>query len=86
MLQVLTGLPKPLIVVAPKILLRHPQAVSTLQEMQPGNYFQAVLDSNVDPKNVNKVIFCSGKHYYFLEKERESKGVKDCAIIRLEVM
>lgn len=81
----MTQLPKPLIVVGPKILLRHPSAVSSLQEMQPGSHFQTVLDSNANPKNVTKLIFCSGKHYYLLERERESRKFENCAIIRLEV-
>ena len=77
---------KPLIVIAPKGMLRHPSCVSSLHEMAPGTTFIPVLeDPEVDPKSASKVVFVSGKHYYTLQKERESRGVKDMAIIRLEV-
>lgn len=85
--QMLRNYRKPLIVAAPKGLLRHPQAVSSLSEMAPGTYFQPILpDSNVDPKFVKKVIFVSGKHYYTLAKERADRGRNDVAIVRLEVI
>lgn len=77
---------KPLIVVAPKILLRLPEATSTLAEMAPGSTFQPVLgDPVVSPKNVTKVVFCSGKHYYTLAKERENLKLQSVALVRLEV-
>lgn len=78
---------KPLIVVSPKILLRFPAAVSTLQEMAPGTTFKPVIgDSSVDPKNVKRVVFCCGKHFYALLKQRESLEAKkrEFAIIRIE--
>lgn len=82
----LTKLPKPLIVVGPKILLRHPQAVSSLLDIQPGSHFQSVLDNNnANLQNATKLIFCSGKHYYFLQKEKEARKIDDVAIIRIEV-
>jgi probable 2-oxoglutarate dehydrogenase E1 component DHKTD1 len=77
---------KPLIVVAPKILLRLPEATSTLAEMAPSSTFQPVLsEPNVSSKGVTKVIFCSGKHYYTLLKERENLKLQNVAIVRLEV-
>ncbi|XP_009456220.1 2-oxoadipate dehydrogenase complex component E1 isoform X4 [Pan troglodytes] len=62
-------------------------AVSTLQEMAPGTTFNPVIgDSSVDPKKVKTLVFCSGKHFYSLVKQRESLGAKthDFAIIRVE--
>lgn len=77
---------KPLVIVGPKILLRHPLAVSSIVEISPGTMFQPVLsDDSMDPKNVKRVIFVSGKHYYSLLKERETKGFNNMAIVRLEV-
>ena len=82
---------KPLIVVGPKVLLRHPLAVSTLQDMAPGTTFQPVLS---DPavtttggaaQKVKRVIFVSGKYYYILDGERKSRGVDNVAIVRVEV-
>jgi len=84
--QVVRNFRKPLIVVGPKVLLRHPAAVSSLVELCPGTSFQPVLsDTSVDPKKVKRVIFVSGKHYYTLLKERETKGIDNMAIVRIEV-
>ncbi|GBO01186.1 putative 2-oxoglutarate dehydrogenase E1 component DHKTD1, mitochondrial, partial [Araneus ventricosus] len=83
--QVTSKILKPLIIVGPKVLLRHPAAVSSIQEMAPGTSFKSVIaDDSVSAKNVKRVIFCSGKHFYLLQKEKESRNLNDCAIIRLE--
>ncbi|XP_028933578.1 probable 2-oxoglutarate dehydrogenase E1 component DHKTD1, mitochondrial [Ornithorhynchus anatinus] len=84
--QMIRNFRKPLIVASPKMLLRFPAAVSSLQEMAPGTTFRPVIgDSSVDPKNVKRVIFCSGKHFYALMKQRESLEKKhESAIIRVE--
>ncbi|KAM5340548.1 2-oxoadipate dehydrogenase complex component E1 isoform 2-T2 [Glossophaga mutica] len=85
--QMVRNFRKPLIVASPKMLLRFPAAVSTLQEMAPGTTFRPVIgDSSVDPKNVKSLVFCSGKHFYALLKQRESLEAKkrEFAIIRLE--
>ncbi|XP_048733031.1 2-oxoadipate dehydrogenase complex component E1-like [Ostrea edulis] len=85
--QMIRNFRKPLIVVAPKILLRLPEATSTLAEMAPGSTFQPVLgDPVVSPKNVTKVVFCSGKHYYTLAKERENLKLQSVALVRLECL
>lgn len=48
-------------------------------------YFEPVIDdSKVDPSKVDRLIFCSGKHYYALDKERDDKSYKNVTIIRLE--
>ncbi|KAI8841738.1 thiamine diphosphate-binding protein [Chytridium lagenaria] len=62
---------KPLIVVGPKTLLRHPSAVSSLADMTPGTGFQPV-------------VFVSGKLFYDVEKERVAKGITSMAVVRLE--
>ncbi|XP_027694552.1 probable 2-oxoglutarate dehydrogenase E1 component DHKTD1, mitochondrial isoform X1 [Vombatus ursinus] len=85
--QMIRNFRKPLIVASPKMLLRFPAAVSSFQEMAPGTTFRPVIgDSSVDPKNVKSVVFCSGKHFYALVKQRETLGKKkdDSAIIRIE--
>ncbi|XP_014639154.1 PREDICTED: probable 2-oxoglutarate dehydrogenase E1 component DHKTD1, mitochondrial isoform X2 [Ceratotherium simum simum] len=85
--QMVRNFRKPLIVASPKMLLRFPAAVSTLQEMAPGTTFKPVIgDSSVDPKNVKSLVFCSGKHFYALLKQRESLEAKkhDFAIIQIE--
>ena len=54
--------------------------------MLPGTSFEHVLgDKEVDANNVTRIIFCSGKYYYTLAKERRTKNITDTALIRLEV-
>ncbi|KAF9336096.1 hypothetical protein BG006_009695 [Podila minutissima] len=79
---------KPLIVIGPKTLLRLPTAISTLDDMAPGTSFEPVLGDNStekDPSAVEKVLFVSGKLYYDLVKERQTKGADEkVAIVRIE--
>lgn len=83
--QILRNFRKPLVVVGPKLLLRLPSAVSSLQEMGPKTHFKPVLGDNfVNTASVSRVIFCSGKHYYALAKHREATNSLDTAIVRLE--
>ncbi len=76
---------KPLIVMAPKSLLRHPGASSPLDDLAEGG-FQTVI-GEVDrlvAKNVRRVIVCSGKVYYDLLAYRREQKINDVAILRLE--
>ncbi|ESO94167.1 hypothetical protein LOTGIDRAFT_215641 [Lottia gigantea] len=83
--QMVRNYRKPLIIAAPKVILRLPAASSSLNEMASGTEFHPVLDeATVDPGTVDKVVFCSGKHYYNLVKERESRVIKNTVFIRLE--
>jgi probable 2-oxoglutarate dehydrogenase E1 component DHKTD1 len=81
---------KPLVIVGPKTLLRHPQAVSALAEMAPGTSFRPVLSdvataADIPAQKVQRVVFVSGKHFYALNQERQSRKVDNMAILRLEV-
>ncbi|MFH4974609.1 hypothetical protein AB6A40_001318 [Gnathostoma spinigerum] len=83
--QVVTPYRKPLIIIGPKILLRHPKAASTLADMSKGTSFKTVIDDKfVSPEKVKKVIFVSGKHCYALMNMRDEKKLNDVAVIRLE--
>ncbi|XP_059843281.1 2-oxoadipate dehydrogenase complex component E1 [Hypanus sabinus] len=84
--QMIRNFRKPLVVASPKILLRLPAAVSGLDEMAPGTTFKPVIgDESVDPKNVTRVVFCSGKHYYTLLKHRETlEAAQNTALVRVE--
>eukprot|EP00742_Colponemidia_sp_Colp-10_P003126 GILJ01003330.1.p1 GENE.GILJ01003330.1~~GILJ01003330.1.p1 ORF type:complete len:942 (+),score=147.78 GILJ01003330.1:40-2865(+) len=83
--QMLRNFRKPLVVVAPKTLLRHAMAVSPVKDMQPGTSFLPVIgDRTVNPEQVRRVVFCSGKIYYDLVKEREASKHHDTALIRIE--
>ena len=75
---------KPLVVMSPKSLLRHPKAVSPLDEFTSGNFQEVIGDDNVTAKSVKKVILCSGKVYYDLLERKEKDKRKDITLIRIE--
>ncbi|XP_071161569.1 probable 2-oxoadipate dehydrogenase complex component E1 homolog [Mytilus edulis] len=53
--------------------------------MLPGKTFLPVIgDKKVKGDKVKKVIFCSGKHFYTLDKEREARKLEDVALVRIE--
>lgn len=79
---------KPLIVMSPKSLLRHKLCVSALADFTGDSTFHRVLGDAapdlVAGAQVRRVVLCSGKVYYDLFQEREARGIKDVAIVRLE--
>jgi 2-oxoglutarate dehydrogenase E1 component len=74
---------KPLVVMTPKSLLRHPLAVSTLSDMAAGS-FQEVLDDAAEIRKPKRVLLCSGKIYYALLQWRQNVKRDDVVIVRLE--
>jgi 2-oxoglutarate dehydrogenase E1 component len=82
--QILRPIRKPLVVMTPKSLLRHPQAVSSLAECAAGQWEKVIPDVNPERPNVEGVLMCSGKIYYELAKEREDLRRHDVAIVRME--
>ena len=81
--QVISDFRKPLVIMAPKSLLRHPLAVSGLSDMASGS-FQEVLDDPDNLKNGNRVLFCSGKIFYELLQKRREVKKNDTVVLRLE--
>ena len=78
---------KPLIVMSPKSLLRHPLCVSDINTFETGNAFSEVIDDSTfsKGKGVEKLILCSGKIYYDLLAQRATaKKEKEVAIVRIE--
>ena len=76
---------KPLIIMTPKSLLTHEQAVSKESDFTNSRFFEILGDTEASPKKVERVIFCSGKVYYDLQKFRQENNLKDAAaIIRVE--
>jgi len=80
---------KPLVVMSPKSLLRNPDAKSSFDDMAPGTSFERLIpdqgDTEKNSHRVRKVLFCSGKIYYELAKERSQQGLEDkLAICRVE--
>lgn len=83
--QIVRNFRKPLVVASPKLILRMTAASSTLAEMAEGTHFKPVIaDNSPNLSDVNKIIFCCGKHYYELEKQRNNRSIKDTAIVRIE--
>jgi 2-oxoglutarate dehydrogenase E1 component len=83
--QVVRPLRKPLVVMSPKSLLRHKEAISTLEDLCEGE-FNAVLPEveELNPKDVTRAVFCSGKVYYDLLDRRRAEGLNNVALIRIE--
>ncbi len=77
------GMRKPLIVFTPKSLLRHPRAVSRVEDFTTGGFME-LLGDTVDPAQVTRIVFCSGKVYYDLLAAREERKAEHVAVIRLE--
>lgn len=75
---------KPLVVMSPKSLLRHPECISPIEEFTKGGFREVLGDEEVTATSVKKVLLCSGKVYYDLIAERREQKRKDIAVIRLE--
>ncbi len=82
--QVLRAWRKPLIVMTPKSLLRHPAVVSPMDELASGGFRRVISDPVADPSAVKRVIACSGKIYYELAEASRASGRDDVAMIRIE--
>jgi len=87
--QVLRPYRKPLVVMSPKSLLRHPEAVSSIEELAEGRFHRvlgdpAFEDGGGDRARVKRVLLCTGKVFYELLAERRSLNRDDVAIVRVE--
>lgn len=74
---------KPLILMAPKSLLRHPSCVSPVEAFTEAA-FECILDDPQPVSNPERIILCTGKVYYDLIRGREERGIRDTVILRLE--
>src|SRR5690606_15259637 len=75
---------KPLIVMSPKSMLRHPLAVSNLEDLATGFFEEVIDDATANPAEVTRVILSSGKVYYDLLAKRTELARNDIALVRLE--
>jgi len=75
---------KPLIVFTPKSLLRSKLAASAAADFTSGQFEPVIDDLSVDKSKVRRVVLCTGKVYYNLLTERETRGITDVALVRLE--
>jgi 2-oxoglutarate dehydrogenase E1 component len=83
--QLKTEFRKPLVVFSPKSLLRHPDVVSSVDELANGQFQEVLDDPNVkDKKAIKTLVFCTGKVYFDIIAQREELGRNDVAVVRLE--
>ena len=82
--QALRRWKKPLIVMTPKSLLRHKDAVSSQAELSHGEFHEVLPDVAKSPEDVTRILLCSGKVYYDLVAYRDEAKRDDVAIIRIE--
>ena len=83
--QVIRPLRKPLIVMTPKSLLRHPLAISTLQDLSDESFHTVLPEiDSIDPDQVRRMVLCSGKVYYDLLERRRKEELSSTVIVRIE--
>ena len=83
--QAIRPLRKPLIVMSPKSLLRHKEAVSSLEELAQGRFHNVLDDTDeLDRGRVRRLVLCAGKVFYDLRAARRQRAIDDIAIVRLE--
>ena len=83
--QLKTEFRKPLVVFSPKSLLRHPDVVSSMDELANGQFQEVLDDPNVaDKKAIKTLVFCTGKVYFDIIAQREELGRNDVVVVRLE--
>ncbi|KWV93503.1 2-oxoglutarate dehydrogenase E1 component [Erythrobacter sp. YT30] len=84
--QMLRPFRKPLVIMTPKSLLRHPLAKSTSEEFQGKHHFMRIKSdlTEIADDKVKRLVLCSGKVYYDLYEKREAEGLKDVSIVRIE--
>ena len=82
--QMTSMMRKPLVILTPKSLLRHKEAVSRLDELAGGGFRNLIDDAAADPDKITRVLACSGRVYYDLLNRRRETGADNVAIIRVE--
>ena len=78
---------KPLIIMTPKSLLSRAEAVSSKEDFLEGSCFQEILPDSLNheqPEMVERIVFCTGKVFYDLDKHRKDSGITNTAVIRVE--
>jgi 2-oxoglutarate dehydrogenase E1 component len=75
---------KPLVIFTPKMLLRHPMATSKMESLAKGGFQEVIDDVNIQSKNIDTVVLCSGKFYYEMKIKAKELGVENMVFIRIE--
>ncbi len=81
--QQITSFRKPLVLLTPKSLLRHPKVISKTSDLINGE-FLPIIDDKDDEKNLKSLVFCSGKFYYDLLHYKRVNKITNVAIVRIE--
>ncbi|MCA9521559.1 MAG: 2-oxoglutarate dehydrogenase E1 component [Myxococcales bacterium] len=75
----------PLVIMAPKSMLRHKMCVSPVSELIEGRFHEFLDDPTVThPESIRRLVLCSGKYYYDLLQRRDEIGANEVAIVRVE--
>jgi len=84
--QMLRPFRKPLVIMTPKSLLRHPMAKSSAQYFQGDSHFMRILSdkTEIEDKKVKRLVLCSGKVAYDLMEKRDEEGIDDVSVVRIE--
>ncbi len=84
--QMLRPFRKPLVIMTPKSLLRHPMAKSPREEFLGEHHFMRIKSdtTEIDDKKIKRLVLCSGKVAYDLIEARDKAGLKDVSIVRIE--
>jgi 2-oxoglutarate dehydrogenase E1 component len=84
--QMLNSARKPLVIMSPKSLLRHPRAVSDRDAFTEGQFHEVLADGHAlaPPSEIERLVLCSGKVYYDLIEARESLGLNKVGVLRIE--
>ncbi|MEM7414268.1 MAG: 2-oxoglutarate dehydrogenase E1 component [Gemmatimonadota bacterium] len=78
---------RPMIVMTPKSLLRHPRATSTVEELTDGTFQSVLADPTVtDPSAITRLVLCSGKVYYDIQAHAQREDQEHVAVSRLELL
>jgi 2-oxoglutarate dehydrogenase E1 component len=83
--QILRDFRKPLVMMTPKSLLRHPKVTSPLEDFEKSRFHEVLDDTEADPAKVDRLVLCTGKIFYELAEAREAAGgAKNVALVRVE--
>ena len=82
--QMKSNFRKPLVVMTPKSLLRHPRAVSTMEDLANGTFQPIIDDATASADKVDRLVMVSGKLYYELLAKKEELNDEKVALVRLE--
>ncbi|TNE34195.1 MAG: 2-oxoglutarate dehydrogenase E1 component, partial [Alphaproteobacteria bacterium] len=84
--QMLRSFRKPLVIMTPKSLLRHPLAKSDAEEFLGEHHFMRIKSDmkEIDDKKVRRLVLCSGKVAYDLMQKRDEEGLEDVSVVRIE--